>query len=131
MISLSNIAVPVLLEIADNALQLLSAWTRMYHHGHLALPTVGFGNVPAVSICGAKWGEEFWRLDVCGSAYSHDDTVHLGLQVFRLQAASASDPAVIGLEDFRALVNWWSKLNVTRSLLPLLEALLGSGLIVG
>lgn len=43
--SLSGNTVPVLLETADNAPQLLYAWTRMYHYGHFALPTM------SVSIC--------------------------------------------------------------------------------
>lgn len=52
-------------------------------------------------------------------------------KLFRLQAASTSDPAVIDPKSARDMVAWWARLHIMRSLMPLLGALVGSSLILG
>lgn len=54
MMSLSGIAVSVLLETAVDAPQSLYAWTRMYHYGHLALPKMGGRNLPVIPVRGVE-----------------------------------------------------------------------------
>ncbi|KAG6355442.1 hypothetical protein INS49_003404 [Diaporthe citri] len=125
MLSLSGIAVPVLLETATDAPQLLCAWTRMYHYGHLALPTMGVG--ACLLYLSAAWRTSKSRGALAAAALVTVAMVPftwvfmgpLNGELFRLQAASTTDPAAIGLEGVRDMVIWWSRLHVTRSLMPL------------
>ena len=45
MTSLSLIAVPVLLDTATDSPQLLRQWSRMYHYGHLIMPSLAAGTL--------------------------------------------------------------------------------------
>lgn len=137
MMSLSGIAVPVLLETADDAPQLLHAWTRMYHYGHLALPTMGVGTCLLYlsaarhghAGCGALTAAAL--ITVAMVPFTWVFMGPLNKELFRLHAASKSDPAVIGLKSARDMVAWWARLHLMRSLMPLVGAILGSCLIFG
>lgn len=137
MMSLSGIAVPVLLETATDAPQLLYAWTCMYHYGHLALPTMGAGT--CLLYLSAAWRASKGRGTLTAAALITVALVPftwvfmgpLSGELFRLQAASTIDPAVIGLEGVRDMVILWSKLHVTPSLMPLVGVLLGSSQTLG
>lgn len=137
MISLSGIAVPVLLETCDDAPQLLHAWTRMYHYGHLALPTMGVGTCllylsaarQGHAGCGALMAAAL--ITVAMVPFTWVFMGSLDNELFRLHAASKADPAVIRLESARDMVAWWARLHVMRSLMPLVGAMLGSCLIFG
>lgn len=137
MMSLSRVAVPVLLETAADAPQLLYAWTRTYRYGHLALPTMGVGTC-------LLYLSEVWRtsngsgklmvaalVTVAMVPFTWVFMGRLDGELFRLQAAGTIDPAVIGLEGVRGKIIWWSKLLVTLSLMPLVRVLLGSSQTLG
>lgn len=137
MMSLAGIAVPVLLETAADAPQLLYAWTRMFHYGHLALPTIGVGT--CLLYLSAAWKSSKGRGTLTAAALITVAMVPftwvfmgpLNGELFRLQAVGTIDPAVIGLEGVRDMVFLWSKLHVTRSLMPLVGVLLGSSQTLG
>lgn len=132
MMSLSGIAVPVLLETADNASQLLYAWTRMYHYGHLALPTMSITTCLLYLV--ASWKTKRGRGALMAAALITVAMVPftwvfmgpLNEKLFHLQAASTSDLAETRLKSVRDMIVWWSRLHVMRSLMPLAGALLGS-----
>lgn len=135
--SLSGIAVPVLLETADDAPQLLHAWTRMYHYGHLALPTMGVTTCLlylSAALQGHAHRGALWAAALVTVAMVPFTRVLMGPlngRLFRLQAASTFDPAVIELKSARDMVAWWARLHIMRSLMPLLGVLVGSSLMLG
>ena len=134
MMSLSFIAVPVLLEATKDAPQLLYAWVRVYHYGHLALPTLSVGTFLMYMYAAFRGNSK--RRGVLAAAglatvamvpFTWIFMVPTNDELFRLEAASsATGQSLIGFEGVRDLIVAWSKLHVTRSLMPLMGAVLGA-----
>lgn len=134
MMSLSGIAVPVLLEASRDVPQLVYAWARMYHYGHLALPTMGVGTC-LLYLCSAYRSRKS-RATLVQAAIATVAMVPFTWvfmsptndQLFGLRAAAAAGAATepSSLGEVRDLVVWWSRLHITRSLMPLLGAMLGA-----
>ncbi|KAK8050742.1 hypothetical protein PG994_012472 [Apiospora phragmitis] len=135
--SLSGIAVPVLLEASRDIPQLAYAWTRMYHYGHLALPTMGVGTclLYLVSAYRSRKGRAtLFAAAVATVAMVPFTWVFMtptNNQLFGLEAAAAAGTTgLLSLDEVRDLIVWWSRLHITRSLMPLLGAMLGATEIV-
>ncbi|KAE9364960.1 DUF1772-domain-containing protein [Stipitochalara longipes BDJ] len=135
MMSLSLMAVPVLLETTTEAPQLFFQWVRMYHYGHQVLPTMAVGTFLLYSYTCTKrtkakkpWG--FFGLaglaTISMLPFTWFVMVSTNSELFRLEAASKVDPLVMGILGAKQLVVKWSWLHFTRSLMPLVGAILGT-----
>ncbi|OIW25638.1 DUF1772-domain-containing protein [Coniochaeta ligniaria NRRL 30616] len=141
MLSLSLIAVPVLLDTTTQAPQLLHQWVRMYHYGHQVLPTMAVGTslLYAYTAVGAQKKQQprknmsQWRILTLAALatvgmvpFTWLVMVPTNNQLFRLQLASKTDVNILTFEAARALVVSWSWMHLTRSLMPLVGAVLGA-----
>jgi len=140
MLSLSLVAVPVLLDTTTQAPQLLHQWVRMYHYGHQVLPTMAVGTSLLYAYT-AKTVEQQSKsqhlsqrrlLTLAALAtvsmvpFTWLVMVPTNNELFRLQAASVMNADIIGFKGVRKLVVSWSWMHLTRSLMPLAGAVLGA-----
>lgn len=136
MMSLSLMAVPVLLETTSSAPQLFHQWVRMYHYGHQVLPTMAVGTLLLYSYTavGRRGKKQSWgTLALAGLItaailpFTWLVMVPTNNELFRLEAVSRKgDPTVKGIAEAKELVVKWAWLHLTRSLFPLVGAILGS-----
>ncbi|KAI0595127.1 hypothetical protein F4775DRAFT_595616 [Biscogniauxia sp. FL1348] len=135
MMSLSLMAVPVLLDSTTQAPQLFHQWTRMYHYGHQVLPTMAVGTLllhgyTALRRRAAKrsWGIFLLAgiITVSMLPFTWLVMVPTNNELFRLETVSRTDPAVMTIENAKELVVKWSWMHFTRSLMPLTGAILGT-----
>lgn len=158
MLSLSLVAVPVLLDTTAAAPQLLYQWTRMYHYGHLALPTTAVATALLYAHAARRAKKEDaaarqsrskphnsssaprWQLLALAAAatlamvpFTSLVMVPTNNELFRLQRESvmASSADVVGFAEVRRLVVSWSWMHLARSLMPLAGAVLGAVASVG
>lgn len=129
MTSLSMISVPVLLETATDSPQLLRQWSRMYHYGHLTMPSMAVGTL-LLHACTAlqlrALGKPWWIFACAGAATiaiaPFTWTVMGGTngELFeRLERASSKENAAADLQEIKGLMKHWSWLHLMRSMLPL------------
>lgn len=135
MMSLSVFAVPVLLDTTTEAPQLFFQWVRMYHYGHMALPTMAVGTFAlytftALKKRSAKQPWLRWLVPGVTTAAIIPFTllvmVPTNNALFRLQKESLVEPMVMGITEAKELVVKWSWMHLTRSLMPLAGAILGA-----
>lgn len=133
--SLSLMAVPVLLDTTTHAPQLFHEWTRMYHYGHQVLPTMAVGTFmlhgyTALRRRGAKrsWGIFLLAgiTTISMLPFTWLIMVPTNNELFRLEAVSRAEPTVMGIEGARELVVRWTWMHFARSLLPLAGAIMGT-----
>ena len=132
--SLSLVAVPVLLDTTTQAPQLFNQWARMYHYGHQVLPTMAIGTFLLYSYtsarkCSAKkpWGY-FLVAGVTTMSilpFTWIFMVPTNNELFRLEEVSKAEPSVRAIAGAKELVVHWSWLHFARSLLPLGGAIMG------
>jgi hypothetical protein len=135
MASLSLMAVPVFLDTTTQVPQLFHQWARMYHYGHQVLPTMAVGTFLLYSYvslkrCGGKksWG----TFTLAGVAtlsmvpFTWIFMVSTNNELFRLEEVSKTDPSVMGISEAKDLVVKWSWLHLTRCLMPLAGAIIGT-----
>ncbi|KAF2133651.1 hypothetical protein P153DRAFT_250358, partial [Dothidotthia symphoricarpi CBS 119687] len=140
MMSLSLMAVPVMLDTTTEAPQLFLQWTRMYHYGHQVLPTLAICTFLLYSYV------SFNRYNVGNPkswfVYALAGAVTLSLipftwifmvptndELFRLEALTRTGArtgnGTLTVMQAKGLVIKWSWLHFTRSCLPLVGALIG------
>ena len=137
MTSLSLVAVPVLLDTAISSPQLLRQWSRMYHYGHLIMPSLAAGTL-LLHACTALQQNALgkpWGIFACAGGVTiaiapFTWIVMEGVngELFgRLERVGASKErnASDDLEEVKSLVKRWSWLHLMRSMLPLAGAVLG------
>jgi hypothetical protein len=133
--SLSLMAVPVLLETTTEAPQLLFQWVRMYHYGHQVLPTMAVGTFLLYSYTCIKRSraKKPWAVFALAGVttismlpFTWFVMVPTNNELFRLEVASKVEPLVMGILGAKELVVKWSWLHFTRSLMPLAGAVLGT-----
>lgn len=127
MTSLSLIAVPVLLDSIPSTPQLLHAWTRMYHYGHLALPTMAVGTLGLWTYTAAKKRRSSTALaagavTVLMIPFTWIFMTAINNELFRLEAAGSEG---VGGEEARVLVGVWARWHLVRSVFPLAGAAVG------
>ncbi|KAI9931198.1 hypothetical protein ASPWEDRAFT_34275 [Aspergillus wentii DTO 134E9] len=134
MMSLSLLAVPVLLDSTTEASQLFFQWTRMYHYGHQALPTMAVGTFLLYSYTCIKRRSEkkSWTVFALAASMTLSMLPFTWLcmeptnsELFRLEEVSRDGVVEMGMSGARALVVKWSLLHFVRSLFPLGGAVLG------
>ena len=135
MMSLCLVAVPVLLDTTTEAAQLFVQWARMYYYGHRIMPAMAVGTSLLYGhTCTQKRGaHKPWGLfalagvtTVSIAPFTWIFMVPTNNELFRLESASKAEPLVLGIPAAKALVVKWTWLHFTRSLLPLVGAILGS-----
>lgn len=142
MLSLSLIAVPVLLDTTTQAPQLLHQWVRMYHYGHQALPTMAVGTSLLYAYTAAHIEKSQRRVQyrprwqvlalaalatVSMVPFTWLVMVPTNNKLFQLQEASKTDAHIATFEVARDLIVSWSWMHFTRSVMPLVGAVLGAG----
>jgi hypothetical protein len=141
MLSLSLISVPVLLDTTTQAPQLFHQWVRMYHYGHQVLPTMAVGTSLLYAYTASTIKKRQSKSDdsskwhvlalaalatVSMVPFTWLVMVPTNNELFRLQRESVVNADVMGFEEARGLVVSWSWMHLTRSLLPLVGAVLGA-----
>nr|A0A411PQQ5.1 RecName: Full=Anthrone oxygenase AgnL2; AltName: Full=Agnestins biosynthesis cluster protein L2 [Paecilomyces divaricatus]QBG38886.1 anthrone oxidase [Paecilomyces divaricatus] len=137
MISLSLMAVPVLLDTTTEPTQLFFQWRRMYHYGHQVLPTMAVATTLLYAYTASKRRraqKPSWAvfalagtITVSMIPFTWLCMVPTNNVLFGLEAATRlGEPSGMGIEEAQALLVKWSWLHFTRSLMPLMGAILGS-----
>jgi Domain of unknown function (DUF1772) len=135
MTSLSLMAVPVCLDTTTHAPQLFHQWARMYHYGHQVLPTMAVGTFLLYSYVSLKKraGKKSWGTFALAGLttlsmvpFTWIFMVQTNNELFRLREVSKTDPLVMGVSEAKDLVVTWSWLHLTRSLMPLTGAIIGT-----
>lgn len=133
MISLSAFAVPVFLDTNGSAGHMVRQWVRLYHYGHIYLPalciaTCGLYGYAATANRAA--GKERWPRYVLAAVSTFAMVPFTWLvmtptndTLFGLEASGSEED--LGLGHVRGLVVKWAWLHVTRSLFPLIGAIIG------
>lgn len=133
--SLSLMAVPVLLDTTTNASQLFHQWVRMYHYGHQVLPTAAVGTFLLYSYTSIKKrkANKSWGIFLLAGVttlsilpFTWVFMLSTNNELFRLESVSKAEPLVKGVVEAKELVVKWSWLHFTRSLLPLAGAIIGT-----
>lgn len=136
MMSLSLVAIPVLLDTTTDATQLLDQWTCLYQYGGQFLPPIAICTVLLyLYICKQKRAAKRpWRIlalagitTVSVIPFTLLIMVPTNNELLRLQAASEAEPLVLfQISGAKELVVRWTRLHLTRSLFPLAGAVLGT-----
>lgn len=135
MMSLSLMAVPVLLDTTSQAPQLFHQWARMYHYGHQVLPTLAVGTFLLYSYTSVKKRrtKQSWATFALAGIttlsmvpFTWIFMVPTNNELFRLERVSKAEPMVKGIAEAKELVVKWSWLHLTRSLFPLMGAVMGT-----
>lgn len=133
--SLSLMAIPVLLDTTTHAPQLFHQWVRMYHYGHQVLPTLAVGTFLLYIYSSAKErsARRTWGVFVLAGLttlsmlpFTWLFMVPTNNELFRLEAMSKVESSVKGIVEAKELVVKWSWLHLIRSLLPLTGAVIGT-----
>ena len=137
MTSLSLIAVPVLLDTATDSPQLLRQWSRMYHYGHLIMPSMAVGTL-LLHACTALQQRALgkpWGIFACAGGLTiaiapftwtamEGTNGELFERLERIGGVGKEAAAASDLEEVKGLVKRWSWLHLMRSMLPLAGTLL-------
>ncbi|OTA56066.1 DUF1772-domain-containing protein [Hypoxylon sp. EC38] len=135
MISLSLIAVPVFLDTTEHMPLLFRQWARMYHYGHQVLPIMSVSTLALYGYVATKrrGARKPWSTcvlagltTVCMLPFTWIVMVPGNNELFRLEAASASETVAMGIDEVKQLVTNWAWLHFMRSLFPLVGAIVGA-----
>lgn len=132
---LSGVAVPVFLDTNGDPTHLLRQWVRTYHYGHIYMPalciaTCGLYSYTAISK--RAWKRKQWLTYALAAAttiamvpFTWIAMAPTNNILFRLESLATSSLSVADISAVQDLVLKWSLLHVTRSLFPLVGAVLG------
>ena len=134
--SLSLMAVPVLLDTTTQSALLFRQWVRMYHYGHQALPTLAVSTFALYLYTAFRRTrsktQQPWGIFVTAGVvtlsmlpFTWIFMLATNNELFRLERVARSDPQVMGIDEAKGLVRHWSRLHFMRSLLPLAGAVIG------
>lgn len=142
--SLSVMAVPVLLDTTTNSPQLFHQWTRMYHYGHQVLPGMAIGTFMLHTYaCFRKRRAEkpkTWRLPLLAGLVTvsiipftllimkptNDKLFHLESVTRTVRTGEDTGVNVMGITEAKGLVVNWALMHFTRSTFPLIGAIIGA-----
>ncbi|KAH8807227.1 hypothetical protein F5884DRAFT_856810 [Xylogone sp. PMI_703] len=135
MMSISLLAIPVLLDTTTGPAHLFHQWVRVYHYGHQILPTMAVGTFLLYSYTSLKKrsARKSWSLFALAGIVTLSMLPFTWLvmvptndELFRLEVVSQTEPLVKELVEAKELVVKWSWLHLTRSMLPLTGAIIGA-----
>jgi hypothetical protein len=131
---LSLMAVPLFLDTNTESAHMLNQWVRLYHYGHLLLPTMSVVTslLYGYTAAGKRSSAQSWV------AYAVAGVMTLSMipftllvmvptnnTLFRLADEIKSDAAVTTLGQVQKLVTRWGRMHFIRSLSPLVGAVIG------
>lgn len=140
MLSISLITVPFLLDTNTQPAHMVRQWTRLYHYGHILLPSLSITTCllyiyTAISKRGSsKVPSRYWTSYLTAGAVTvliipftlvfmtpTNDTL------FQLneETKTPGGETVASLDNVQALVRLWTKMHAVRSLFPLVGAVVG------
>ena len=131
MMSLSAFVIPVLLDTDQDAKHMVRQWARLYHYGHIYLPALCVsttGLYVYTSLSKRVVNNKQW------SRYALAATSTIAMVPFTWLVMTATNNTLFRLDAselvmelglVRGLVVRWAWLHVTRSLFPLVGAILG------
>ncbi|KAL2859781.1 DUF1772 domain-containing protein [Aspergillus lucknowensis] len=149
MTALSGITVPVLLDTTTHPTQLLHQWVRMYHYGHIALPTLSIAtavlyfSIAAQQTSSSKTVKASTRTGTSAWGWGRRRALWAGGLtmamvpftwvvmnptngvLFRMQRGAEMGEMGPTLEEVRGLVVRWAWMHLARSVFPLVGGLLG------
>ncbi|KAK6206285.1 hypothetical protein QIS74_13704 [Colletotrichum tabaci] len=140
MMSLSLVAVPVLLDTTSSSPQLFYQWVRLYHYGHRVLPGLSLGTLALYAFAGAlsRAAGRPWAVYALAGAitvamipFTWIFMAPTNNTLFELHASSQSVGVMAEVDGAKGLLRRWSLLHLTRSLFPLTGAVVGLSSIVG
>lgn len=126
--SLCFVAVPVLLDTATEAAQLLPQWSRMYHYGHQIMPTIAVSTLLLHGYTSFRkhGSNKPWAVFALAGVITVSIAPFTWIfmeptnnELFRLEAVSKMEPQGLEISGVKELVVKWTWLHFTRSLLPL------------
>lgn len=133
--SLSMVAVPVLLETDTSALQLFQQWDRMYYYGHQIMPTfaVATALLYGYTCLKRRNAGKSWTVFAFAAVmtmimvpFTWVFMAPTNNMLFQLLEGSKTQPLVKSMGEAKELVVKWNWLHVARSLFPLLGAVVGA-----
>jgi hypothetical protein len=142
MLSICLLSIPILLDTNTNANHLIVQWVRLYHYGHLLLPSL------SVATCSTYLYTAISKRTSPKLSSSKSWVAYLGAgaatvaiipftlavmvptndKLFQLNEniEVAEGQAVATLESVQMLVRTWAKMHFARSLFPLFGAIIGA-----
>lgn len=132
--SLSLMTIPLFLDTNTQTAHMLHQWVRLYHYGHLLLPSMSVATLLlyAYVALNKRASSAPWR------SYAMAGAVTVGMipftllvmvptnnTLFQLDDGIKITAAVTSLDYVRELVTRWGRMHFVRSLFPLLGATLG------
>lgn len=133
--SLSLMAVPVLLDTTTQATQLYHQWVRMYHYGHQVLPTMAVATFLLYGYAAIKRrrARRSWGIFALAGLttlsmlpFTWLIMVPTNNELFRRERLGVTDQSIQGIEEAKDLVVKWSWMHLTRSLMPLVGTIVGT-----
>ena len=140
MLSISLITVPFLIDTNTQSIHLVAQWTRLYHYGHILLPSLaittcllyvytainkgGFSQVPSKHLTTYATAGAVTIVMIPFTLIFMAPTNNALFRLNEEAEAAGGEPAV-SLDKVQALVTLWAKLHAIRSFFPLLGAILG------
>jgi hypothetical protein len=141
MMSLSLMAVPVLLDTTANSPQLFHQWARMYHYGHQVLPGMAIGTFLLYCYACIRRRKadkpKPWRLLALAGLFTVSIIPFTLLvmkptndELFRLEKVTSTvrtgGHSEVGVTEAKGLVIKWALMHFTRSCFPLMGAISGA-----
>lgn len=137
MFSLSIIMIPVLLETNSTADGLVRQWKRLYHYGHICMPTMAVSVTGLYGFAAARCfssGSANWKSNAAAGALT------IGIVPFTLLVMAPTNDALFAtrapilspahalenLAEVQRLIMKWVWLHAVRSVFPLVGAVVGS-----
>ncbi|KAI1424984.1 DUF1772-domain-containing protein [Xylaria sp. FL1777] len=135
MMSLSVVAVPVMVDTADHAPLLFRQWARMYYYGHQIMPSMGIATL-VLYINAAMKGYSMkkpWGMlamagvtTVCMVPFTWIVMAPGNDNLFRLEAASKTKSTTVDFNEAKGLLVTWAWLHFVRTLFPLAGTIMGT-----
>jgi hypothetical protein len=129
MMSISLLAVPTCLDTALSSTQLCHMWERVFHYGHRALPALALAAGGLYVSIGFRERSKRWPMMIAGLAtvsimpFTWIFMFPTNDRLFAMVAAGDANPP--SFVEARSLVVRWCRLHLTRSMFPLIGAVVG------
>ncbi|KAH7324117.1 hypothetical protein BKA65DRAFT_406534 [Rhexocercosporidium sp. MPI-PUGE-AT-0058] len=131
MISLSTITIPVFLDTDTEPAHLLRHWARLYHYGHIYMPTLCVTTFALYVFTAIRHSSNRrqWRNYVIAGLLTITMVPFTWLVMVptndNLQALAETTALTVDLVQLRGIVVTWAWLHIARSTFPLVGAIVG------
>ena len=133
--SLSAIGIPVFLDTDTNSTHLLRQWARLYHYGHIYMPSISVAATGLFAYGALRKrasNRKQWLIYAAAGATTITMVPFTWVMMdptnntlFRLEALASATASAVDLSAAQELVVKWAWLHVVRSVFPMVGAILG------